>query len=231
NTARVSAENQDPRFTTNNTSVDTIYNKVQEPIQAFIETTPPVVDVGDSIYVKVQVSGAVVSYNLVVHLPDGRIDSTYADQFIARHRLTPNRWLDISPAFVIDHLITNAKQDPIVFEIIAVDPAGNRVSAQATSIVNSSNYLVLDRNVYKADEPDPLGIKVKLSYRRVATLDVYDINGRHIDKLVQDVFDGGWTTFHWNGMTHDGQKVGSGVYLVTLHSGEFNSWKKFILVR
>ncbi|NOY61243.1 MAG: DUF11 domain-containing protein [Calditrichaeota bacterium] len=231
NTALISAENQDPRFATKNTSVDTIYNEVLEPIQASIETTPPVVDVGDSIYVKVQVSGAVVSYDLVVHLPDGRIDSTFADQFVARHRLTPNQWLNISPAYVLDHLITNARQDPIVFEIVAVDLAGNRVRAQATSIVNSSNYLVLDRNVYKADEPDPLGIKVKLSYRRVATLDVYDINGRHIDKLVQDVFDGGWTTFHWNGTTQDGQRVGSGVYLVTLHSGEFNSWKKFILVR
>jgi hypothetical protein len=62
-------------------------------------------------------------------------------------------------------------------------------------------------------------------------LDLYDVSGRHITKITEDIYQGGWNLYLWSGNTETGLKVGSGVYIVTLRSGEFNSWKKFILVR
>jgi hypothetical protein len=89
----------------------------------------------------------------------------------------------------------------------------------------------LDRNVFRPEAESPLDIRFKLSNRRAAQLDIYDIAGRHITQLTQGVYQGGWNSYSWDGITETGQGAGSGVYLVTLRSGEFNSWKKFIIVR
>ena len=230
--ASIVAANEDTDGQSDNIALLTVVNEtVVPPVSAQIRSIPPVVDVGDSIHVEVQVDGQVASYDIWVHLPDGSIDSTFADNFIARNSLTPDQWLSVSVGYALQHLFTDAREEPLIFELRAVDLAGKLVTAQTTSLVISSNYLVLDRNIFKSEEEDFLGIRFKLSYRRVATLDIYDLNGRHMDQLTEDIYDGGWTTHYWNGLTQDGQKVGSGVYLVTLRSGEFNSYKKFILVR
>lgn len=230
--ALISAANEDSASHSDNVSLLTVINEfVPPPVNASIRSIPPVVDVGDSIHVEVRVDGAVASYDIRAYLADGSIDSTFADNFIAAHPLTPDEWLSVTRGFTIEHLRSDAREEPIIFELRAVDIAGALVTAQTTTMVISSNYLVLDKNIFKSEEEDFLGIRFKLSYRRLATLDIYDLNGRHITQVAQDIFDGGWTTHYWNGLTLEGQKVGSGVYLVTLRSGEFNAYKKFILVR
>jgi flagellar hook assembly protein FlgD len=85
--------------------------------------------------------------------------------------------------------------------------------------------------VFEAENQSPLGINFKLSSNRVARLDVYDLNGVCIAKLAEGPFNAGWNTYHWNGLTEDGRKVGSGVYIIALRSGEFTAWKKCIIVR
>ena len=208
-----------------------IYNQVYPAIEASIRTNPTSVEVSDSIYVDVMVSGPVKSYDVWAYLPNGQVDSTFADSFIEQNSLNPNEWKTLIPAFVIDYLITTNKEDPVTFEIRALDMNGALVTSQAISTIKSGNYLVLDRNVYEAEQNEPLGIRFKLSNRRVATLDVYTINGRHITQITRDVYQGGWNLYPWNGQSSEGQRVGSGVYLVVLRSGEFNDYKKFILVR
>ncbi len=230
--ATVGAANEDTTANGDNVALLTVIGEiVPDPVTATIRSTPPVVDVGDSIHVDIRVDGEIASYDIWVLLPDGSVDSTFADNFIAQHSLTPSQWLGVSPGFAISRLLTDAREEPITFELRAIDLLGGLVAARTTSMVVSSNYLVLDRNVFKPEQEDHLGIRFKLSYRRRAKLDIYDLNGRHINQIVEDIFDGGWTTYYWDGRTVDGQKVGSGVYLVTLRSGEFNSYKKFILVR
>ena len=49
--------------------------------------------------------------------------------------------------------------------------------------------------------------------------------------LTEEVFPSGWTTYYWNGLTNEGVKVGSGVYIVTLLSDDYKDWKKFMIVR
>ena len=230
--ATISAANEDATGLSDNVALLTVINEVvPPPVTADIRSFPPAVDVGDSIHVDVLVDGLIASYDIWAILADGSLDSTFADNFIAAHSLTPDEWLSVGRGFTLQHLRTDAREEPIIFELRAVDRAGKLVTARTTSMVASSNYLVLDKNVFKSEQEDFLGIRFKLSYRRQATLDIYDLNGRHITRVAQDIYDGGWTTYNWNSLTTDGQKVGSGVYLVTLRSGEFNAFKKFILVR
>ena len=63
-----------------------------------------------------------------------------------------------------------------------------------------------------------MGIKFKLSSKRIAKLDLYDVSGRHITKITEDIYQGGWNLYMWSGKTETGLKVGSGVYIVNTSS-------------
>jgi hypothetical protein len=173
----------------------------------------------------------VIDWDLWVYFADGRIDNAFADAYIASTRLLPNIWYDIEPDFKETRLVTAAKQEKIRFEIRTQDVFGHFATASAEVTVRSGNDMVLDRNVFEPETQSPLAINFKLSSNRMAHLEVFDVNGQRVTDLVEDHFNAGWNTYHWNGITKDGRRVGSGVYLITLRSGEFNSWKKVIIAR
>lgn len=231
NTVIVSCDNEDSTKYFDNTAIDTVFSVVEPFLYPLIEAMPERVDVTDSIAVKIQIPKYKSSWDLWVYLPDGSIQKGFGDDFFQNTTITPDVWYDITESYKPDTLISSQRQDELVFEIRTLDNKGREANAQTSVIVYSGNYLVLDRNVFKPELEDALGIKFKLSYRRVAKLDVYDLTGKHITKVAEDIFHGGWNTYYWNGMSSNGQRVGSGVYIVTLRSGEFNSWKKFIIVR
>ena len=226
--------------TTNNQAQATIYaladSRGRKPVDMTefnprITALPLAIDVTDSINIQVQSPSVTQNWDLWVHLPDGQIETDFADNFVAATNLQPNQWYNVNQLYYPLKLINTGKEEQLIFEIRAQDVFGNDASAQASVTVRSSNYLVLDRNVFRPGMENPLEISFKLSNRRVAQLDIYDITGRHIVKITEDVYDGAWNTYPWDGIDANGKKIGSGTYLVTLRSGEFNSWKKFLIVR
>ncbi len=233
NTASVEAGNEDAALQDNNVTVDTVYNYVGpiEPVQPVIESNPPVVPVENPIHVRVRVPEPVKLWDVWIYLPNGQIDSTFADDYIDTHELNPETWYDLEPGYTEDHLISPEKYDELIFEIRTTDYYGGFAVGRDTSYVKSKDHLVLDRNVFEPDKDGLLAINFRLSSRRIARLDIYDVNGRLVTRVAEKVFEGGLNTHMWDGRTMDGQRVGSGVYLVTLRAGEYNSWKKFILVR
>ncbi|HEX9971008.1 MAG TPA: FlgD immunoglobulin-like domain containing protein, partial [bacterium] len=76
-----------------------------------------------------------------------------------------------------------------------------------------------------------LPIKFKISSDRLVRLEIYDITGTRISRLTESQFNAGWNTYRWDGLTENGQKIGSGFYILTIHSGEYSAWKKLIIVR
>jgi len=217
----------------NNAARDTVRVVVPPPAGTLplIEASPPEVTVGDSVRVRVQVLAPINTYDLWVYFANGQIDSSFADAFIKATRLAPNVWYDVMPHFTNTRLFTAAKEEQLRFEIRARDIFGSFATASDAVVVRSNNDLVLDSNVYEAELRPALGINFKLSSNRVARLDVYDLNGVCIAKLVEAPFNAGWNTYNWNGLTEAGRKVGSGVYIIALRSGEFTAWKKCIIVR
>ena len=240
NRVSVSANNETKNKTSNNSSVYSVYNfvKTPEPFTPDIKVVPTAMDVTESAQVSVMVPIEINNWDLWIYWPDGQIIKTFADDFIENNKmLQPNIWYDIDDMYKHPQLISLAEQDQIIFEIRASDRRGTEGAAQATLIVRSGDHLVLDRNVYQPGQPgvngdDNVDIRFKLGYRRLARLDVYDVSGRRITKLTEDIYNGGWNSYKWNGMIiENGRPVGSGVYLITLQSGEFKDWKKLIIVR
>ncbi|HPR89770.1 MAG TPA: hypothetical protein PL181_17295, partial [bacterium] len=186
---------------------------------------------GYPVEVRVSVSQPVTAWDLWVYLADNEIDSTYGDAFVRETVLTPGAWFRIDPDYLPLRLTSTAKQEMLKFEIRILDQYGNRARAETNVMVHEANDLSLDRNTYEPDLQDPLQIRFRLSSSRTATLDLYDIAGRHISVLTDAVYPAGWTTYYWNGLTREGVRVGSGVYIVTLRSDEYKDWKKFMIVR
>jgi len=233
NTANVSATNENPILLENNISIDTVYNLVRfaDDWSPLIHAIPPVVDIGDSVSVSAQVLAPIEKWDIWVYLANGEIDSNYADDYISTHLLIPNKRSEIKPKFSDTRLFTQVESEQIVFELRVIDVFGEFRTGQAIVTVQSTNDLLLDRNLFQPGTGDPLGIKFKLSSNRVARIDVADITGAHVTKLTETQYSAGWNTFRWNGITTQGDKIGSGLYLITLSSGGYHAMKKVMIVR
>ncbi|MBN2829972.1 MAG: T9SS type A sorting domain-containing protein, partial [Candidatus Cloacimonetes bacterium] len=69
---------------------------------------------------------------------------------------------------------------------------------------------------------------VKNADKEAVTLSVYDIKGRRIRDIYTGVMDKGNHEFSWDGFNQKKEEVPSGVYLLRLHSKNYNSVQKFI---
>lgn len=216
----------------NNTSSTTVLIVKPKSKLPFIEVTPSIADVGDSLNVRVMAPFETSQWDLWIYFPDGQINKTFADDFIvSHHNLMPDIWYTIDEKYCHSSLVSNNLQDQVTFEIRVVYSDGGDSSAQDVAVIQSDNQMQLDRNVFQPGVEENLDIQFKFKNSRRAKLDIYDISGRHIIKLTEGDYHGGWNNYQWNGLTSGGKMIGSGVYIVTLRSVEYNSWKKFIIIR
>jgi hypothetical protein len=117
------------------------------------------------------------------------------------------RW-DHPPTF-----IGNEDSDPVVIPV----PRVYSLSQNYPNPFNPSTTI-------RYDIPDVSGtIPVKIN--------VYDIRGRLVRKLVDQEKASGSYQAHWDGLNTRGEAASSGVYLYRLKAGEFISTKKMLLIQ
>ncbi|HUV37003.1 MAG TPA: FlgD immunoglobulin-like domain containing protein [Patescibacteria group bacterium] len=75
------------------------------------------------------------------------------------------------------------------------------------------------------------GIRFYLARSASVTLDIFDIAGRRVTRLVQGERGEGHHLVHWNGCAGDGTPVASGVYLSVLTTRGRSVSRKMILAR
>lgn len=76
------------------------------------------------------------------------------------------------------------------------------------------DLVFLDRSVFKPDAQEPLKIIVDLGFFTDVSLDIFDITGYPIRNISTENATIGRNTFSWDGLTSDGLKAGSGVYII-----------------
>ena len=75
-------------------------------------------------------------------------------------------------------------------------------------------------------------IKYQVPERSQVSIKIYDVRGRLVQTLVNDVKDVGNYSIQWNGREISGQKVSSGIYLYTMETGNnFKSTKKMVVLK
>jgi hypothetical protein len=83
--------------------------------------------------------------------------------------------------------------------------------------------------------PNPFNPATTISFNlptsSKVTLKVYNLLGQEVRTLVDYNMEAGSHSISWDGRDNAGDPVSSGVYLYSLHTGEFNVVKKMIYIR
>ncbi len=228
--ATVAADNEDERKTDNNQSILKMvnYGVPAQPFEPAIRLSPENPGVSDSIRVHVSFPVEIVDWDIWVYLPSGDIVKDFADTFIRSTEILPGEWYDIDVPFLHQALEGENESDELIFEVHATGLYGIRATARQQILVVPGFDLVPPNVVEPGTTEIPIDFVVSRSH---VTIKVFDISGRHIIDLVDEEYASGRHTLLWDGTTDNGQLVGSGVYLVTLHTKQANTFKKMIIVR
>ena len=85
------------------------------------------------------------------------------------------------------------------------------------------------------NEPDPFGESTRITFtldrERIVTLRVYDVEGRLLRTLVDGAAQPGVHRVRWDGRSHLGTRLSSGIYFYRLNSGDLSVTRKAILLR
>lgn len=123
------------------------------------------------------------------------------------------------------HILDHEENDMMQYMVVT-GPFGKEAeeaSALPASFVLHQNY------------PNPFNPSTSIKYEVPAAahvdLKIYDITGRVVASLVNEIKEQGVHTVQWNGRDSFGLSVSSGIYLCTMKAGDFKDTKKLVLVK
>jgi flagellar hook assembly protein FlgD len=91
---------------------------------------------------------------------------------------------------------------------------------------------VLDRNIFRPNLGQPLVISLKAAVDGRVTVKVFNIAGELVRPVFEaDVLAGLWFQATWDGRNADGEKVASGIYLVSVKGGGIQSIRKVVVLK
>lgn len=129
-------------------------------------------------------------------------------------------------------LTGNDGEETVRLTLEVTDLCYDVTTAETVITLKAEDYWYLSHNVYNAaTAAEPFDIIVSVRTDRSVRLKVLDISGH----LVHDFNDApqlaGETRYTYNLTDQNGNKLGAGVYIVTLSSGSMQGWNKFVVVR
>ena len=214
----------------NLTQSDTAYFTINA-LYPQVRVDPQVIEPGDSVRVDVMTPVHVEGWDLRIFYENGSWTDTYGDAFILATMLSPDVWTTVVPDFSDTWMRTEKAEERVGVILMTTNLWGIARGDTAFFTVRSTDDFVLDENVFKPEYGTPLGLRFKLNSNRRAVINVYDISGTLVKKAADGLYAGGWNFTTWDGTDENGRKVGSGVYVAILTSGQFQKARKFILVR
>jgi len=111
-----------------------------------------------------------------------------------------------------------------------------------TTMIINNDLAVEDRSPQRPStyalssvRPNPFAITAEIGYALPITsavsLKIYDIAGKLVKTVVDEVQESAFYTVGWDGKDDRGQKVGGGIYILKMDSPGFHATKKFVLLR
>ncbi|MDZ7399744.1 MAG: BACON domain-containing carbohydrate-binding protein [candidate division KSB1 bacterium] len=129
-------------------------------------------------------------------------------------------------------------------EVAAMDPSGNPITLtpQNTSYVTPNPTSVADRVKQFPEEyllypnyPNPFNPTTTISYALPEAahvqVQIFDINGREVKRLVDQMCDAGVHSVVWDGTDEAQQRVASGIYICRFSAGEVVLNRKLVLAK
>jgi hypothetical protein len=142
--------------------------------------------------------------------------------------------------FLRDENTTNSAGQDLYDAWVAQGRNAPEVMAQAAAGVSVTDTGTPDDApifVYalKQNAPNPFTRETGISYSLAAegrvSVAVYDVAGRRVRTLVDEVMPAGEHSAAWNGRDESGAGVASGIYFVRFQSSGYEFWRKAVLLR
>jgi hypothetical protein len=104
-----------------------------------------------------------------------------------------------------------------------------------TDVADDDSGMLPDRFVLHQNYPNPFNpftnIKFDLPHAAPVRLDIYNILGRRVKTLINDVYRAGFHSVIWNGTDDDGHSIASGVYFYRLTAGDRAATRKMVVLK
>ena len=226
---------KDDSTSSNNSDSVTIIVVAPVPDPPQIRFSKDWVEPRDSVQIQVMTPIRISQWDLIVDYADGSQNTLYADDFIQDTLLTPpGSWSLVIPDFGDDYTkmrTIETEEEVVTMTIRTWDLFGDTDEGLDTLKIRSPNEFYVGENVFHPDRGDPLDLEFKLSSWRLAEINIYDISGAFVKKIVYKECEAGENVATWDGRDENGKIVGSGIYMAILTSGHFHKARKFIVVR
>ena len=123
--------------------------------------------------------------------------------------------------------------------IISNDPDNGYVTIPLSVTVNGmsseNDALLPEEFALHKNYPNPFNPVTTLRYdlpqNSMVNIKVFDMLGREVKTLVNQVQDAGFKSIIWNATNNIGQPVGAGIYLYQIQAGDYIQNKKMVLLK
>ena len=111
---------------------------------------------------------------------------------------------------------------------------GNQDTSNCSSVSIIEDVILFTYALYKA-YPNPFNPVTTLRYDLPedanVNITIYDMMGRKVKTLINELQSSGYKSVQWNGTNNQGEPVSAGVYLYKIQAGDFVDTKKMILLK
>lgn len=116
------------------------------------------------------------------------------------------------------------------YRLLVVESDGSETASTERQVYVAELRLDLEQNYPNPFNPSTL-ISFTVPRRTLVTLAVFDVTGRHVTTLINEMHSGGRSTVTWDGRDAAGRAVASGVYYYRLRVGEQLRTRKLVVIR
>ncbi len=109
------------------------------------------------------------------------------------------------------------------------------VMNDGATLGDDDQIIIPETTALRGNYPNPFNPETTISFdlkaNSAVTIDVYNIKGQRVNRIVEGDYKAGRHTIVWNGEDNNGSQVSSGVYFYKMQSGTYTKTKKMILMK
>ncbi len=212
---------------------DFYYWQKPASISVDVVINPETVKVGDLVQLSISIHGEVwnpPTPSVWVTTPSGeKLQITELN----RTQTYPPTWTAFIP--------TAAMSEGMVYVDISESLGSASIDYRASFCLQSQTGVKREPVVLPGDfrlyqnQPNPFNpvttIRFDLPKPQYVRLEIFDLQGRRVSRLLSGYLDAGAHSVWWDGLDERGRQMSSGVYYYRLHAGEFVEVKRMVLLR
>jgi hypothetical protein len=142
--------------------------------------------------------------------------------------------IDAISSDVFNYLINDVSANDLYY-VTALYPNGESMASNFLHPYNQGEVLIPLITKLKGNYPNPFNPVTTIAYDlardQKVEIDIYNIKGQKVKKLINEIRKAGSYKTVWDGRNEDNQTVGSGIYFYRMKSGTYTSTGKMILMK